>query len=140
MTPLRTLYIAIALSFISVAQAQQPSAAPSCTPSCPAQDNAGFDLGDHSDSTGVLFCSYPAFAGENEDDFDCTYNDATGNLITDNDAGFCPGSAPVSCHSRRFKGDDNYTALMRKRQAATEARARRSEPRQVKARKPSVAL
>ncbi|KAF8188147.1 hypothetical protein K438DRAFT_978807 [Mycena galopus ATCC 62051] len=137
MFPLRTLYLAIALSFVSIAQAQQPSSTPSCTASCPALDDAGFPLGDHSDSAGVLFCSYPAFPGENEDDFDCTYNDATGSLITDNDAGFCPGSAPVSCNSRRFKGEDNYTALMRKRKAAAEARTR-SVPRKVKTRAPPV--
>ena len=35
----------------------------------------------------------PAFAGENPNDFFCTYNAATGALVTDNDAGFCPSSA-----------------------------------------------
>jgi Domain of unknown function DUF11 len=61
--------------------------------SCPPQDTAGFPLGTHSDSGGTLFCSYPAVPGENPNDFFCTYSDATGNLVQDNDAGFCPATA-----------------------------------------------
>ena len=59
----------------------------------PPEDEAGFALGETSDSGGVLFGSYPAFAGENPDDFFCTYNDSNGALITDNDAGFCFSTA-----------------------------------------------
>ncbi|KAJ6508393.1 hypothetical protein C8R45DRAFT_441646 [Mycena sanguinolenta] len=148
MTLLRSLYIAIVLSFIGIAQAQQPSGTPQCTTSCPAQDKAGFAVADNSDSGGVLFCSYPAFEGENKDDFYCTYNSASssGGLITDNDAGFCPENAVMSCaHSRRFKGDDNYTAMLRKKSEAAAVQPQSSErrvydPRKVKARKPFVSL
>jgi hypothetical protein len=42
---------------------------------CPPTDNLGFAVADHSvDSSGVLFCSYPAVAGENPNDFFCTYS------------------------------------------------------------------
>ncbi|KAF7348268.1 hypothetical protein MSAN_01780400 [Mycena sanguinolenta] len=150
MITLRSLCIAIALA--SVAQAQQPSGTPQCTTSCPPQDEASFPVGSGSsytsDSGGVLFCSYPAFPGENPDDFYCTYNDSTGSLITDNDAGFCPPAAIVSCvNSRRFKGDDNYTAMLRKKGEAAAMMPRSSEPRQLlsdpfklKARKPSASI
>jgi hypothetical protein len=60
---------------------------------CPSEDEAGFPLGTNSDSGGVLFCSYPAFAGEDPNDFFCRYNDTSGALTQDNDAGFCPGTA-----------------------------------------------
>jgi hypothetical protein len=61
--------------------------------SCPRTDEAGFSLGDTSDAGGVLFCSYPAFPGENPTDFFCDYSSSSGLLTTDNDAGFCPSSA-----------------------------------------------
>jgi hypothetical protein len=60
---------------------------------CPPQDEAGFPLGDSSNSGGVLFCSYPAFPGENPNDFFCNYNSSSGVLTQDNDAGFCPATA-----------------------------------------------
>jgi PEP-CTERM motif len=63
----------------------------------PPEDEAGFPLGDTSDSGGVLFGSYPAFPGENPLDFYCDWNDSNGNLTLDNDAGFCPsGAVPES--------------------------------------------
>jgi hypothetical protein len=66
----------------------------------PPEDEAGFPAGtgpgDESDSGAVLFISYPAFPGENPNDFYCTYSDTTGALITDNDPGFCPGNAVQS--------------------------------------------
>ena len=58
---------------------------------CPSTDEAGFPLG--YTSTYPIFCSYPAFPGENPDDFYCIYNSSTGSLVTDNDAGFCPAKA-----------------------------------------------
>ncbi|KAJ6508346.1 hypothetical protein C8R45DRAFT_786534, partial [Mycena sanguinolenta] len=87
------LFIAITLAF--VAQAQQPSGTPQCTASCPTQDEAGFPIANHSNSRGVLFCSYPAVPGEDPNDFYCTYDSSSpnGDLITDNDAGFCPPTA-----------------------------------------------
>jgi hypothetical protein len=50
------------------------------------------------DITALLFASYPAFPGENPNDFFCTYNvsltpaGGTAPLNTDNDVGFCPAS------------------------------------------------
>jgi hypothetical protein len=58
---------------------------------CPASDGAGFPLG--PGSTNPTFCSYPAFAGENPNDFYCTYSATTGALTLDHDAGFCPSTA-----------------------------------------------
>jgi len=60
---------------------------------CPPQDEGGFPLGQSDTSTNPIFCSYPAFAGENPNDFYCTYSATTGVLVTDNDAGFCPPNA-----------------------------------------------
>jgi hypothetical protein len=55
--------------------------------------------------TDLLFASYPAFPGENPNDFFCTYNlssksstDSVG-FGTDNDAGFCPGTGGLSSAS-----------------------------------------
>lgn len=45
------------------------------------------------DLSGVYFASFPAFPGENPNDFYCTYGVPSGSLITDNDVGFCPASA-----------------------------------------------
>jgi hypothetical protein len=42
---------------------------------CPPQDNLGFQLAQHSDAGGTLFCSYPAVAGEDPNDFFCRYSD-----------------------------------------------------------------
>jgi hypothetical protein len=87
----------------------------------PPQDNAGFLLGTGPgyqsftlselqigtdsggnitswDVTGTEFGSYPAFPGENPNDFFCEYNvsftasGGSGPLSVDNDAGFCPSS------------------------------------------------
>lgn len=89
----------------------------------PSEDEAGFPLGTEAgdqvftpslveigtnsaggvtsfDITGTEFASYPAFLGENPTDFFCDYavtfsnSGGSGPLSLDNDAGFCPGSAP----------------------------------------------
>jgi len=59
----------------------------------PPEDEAGFALGDTSNTGGIIFASYPAFAGENPNDFFCDYSNSSGALTDDNDAGFCPGTA-----------------------------------------------
>jgi hypothetical protein len=64
------------------------------TATCPPQDQLGFALGPGSNtSTNPIFCSYPAVPGENPNDFFCTYDQNTGVLVTDNDAGLCPTNA-----------------------------------------------
>ena len=63
---------------------------------CPPQDGLGFGLGVSDTSTDPIFCSYPAVAGEDPNDFFCTYDRSTGTLVTDNDAGLCTASA-VDC-------------------------------------------
>jgi hypothetical protein len=60
---------------------------------CPAQDNLGFSLGQSDTTTDPIFCSYPAVAGENPNDFYCTYSATSGSLVTDHDAGLCPSTA-----------------------------------------------
>lgn len=90
------------------------------TAPAPSQDNAGFPLAENFvtpsdvqigtdslgnitsfDVTGTLFASYPAFSGESPTDFYCNYavaatdTGSSGPLSLDNDAGFCPASAPV---------------------------------------------
>ncbi|KAJ6508392.1 hypothetical protein C8R45DRAFT_1168400 [Mycena sanguinolenta] len=144
MTPLRSLYIAIVLSFIGIAQAQQPSGTPQCTQSCPPHDVVGYNLGTasiyHYSSGGVLFCSYPSSEGDDANVYYCTYNSSTGEIITAHDISGCPPTAVESCSiSRRFKGDDNYTAMLRKKREAAAAQPRSSESR-ARARKPSVSL
>ncbi|KAF7348314.1 hypothetical protein MSAN_01785200 [Mycena sanguinolenta] len=149
MTPLRSLYVAIVLSFIGIAQAQQPSGTPQCMPSCPAQDLGGFALADNSNSGGELFCSYPASEGENPNDFYCKYDSSSGALTVSHDKDdfndYCPPNAATTCvNSRRFKGEDNYTAMLRKKREAVAMMPRSSEaradPRKLKARKPSGSL
>jgi hypothetical protein len=55
--------------------------------------------------TEPVFASYPAFAGENPNDFFCRYNAITQNigdsliLTQDNDAGFCPAGTTTSAGS-----------------------------------------
>ncbi|KAF7348313.1 hypothetical protein MSAN_01785100 [Mycena sanguinolenta] len=143
MTPLRSLYVAIVLSFIGIVQAQQPSGTPQCTPSCPPKDIDGLPLGDSSNSGGELHCSYPFFQGVGA--FSCIYDSSTGSLVADHDDGYCPPTATMTCvNSRRFKGEDNYTAMLRKKREAAAMMPRSSEPRadprKLKARKPSVSL
>ena len=60
--------------------------------SCPPQNETGIPLGVSSPGP-LLFCSYPAFPGENPNDLFCDYNASTGALMVDHDAGFCPGNA-----------------------------------------------
>jgi hypothetical protein len=55
---------------------------------CPNQDLAGRPLQDQSFGTTV-FCAYGR-------SLNCTYNGATGDLLTDNDGGDCPSNAVVS--------------------------------------------
>ncbi|KAJ7260449.1 hypothetical protein B0H12DRAFT_1069685 [Mycena haematopus] len=121
MIHLLSVYFAVALSFMS-AQAPQPSGTPSCTATCALNDDAGTLLGAgpyyYSISGGVLFCSYPSYPDEDPNDWYCTYDSTTGSLINDRDNGWCP-LALVSCsNARRFKGKDNYTAMLRKRDAS----------------------
>jgi Bacterial Ig-like domain (group 3) len=63
---------------------------------CPATDDVGFSVGDTSDSGGVLFCSYPAFAGGSPTAFYCDYRSGLGNLTLDHDGGYCPPAASAS--------------------------------------------
>ncbi|KAJ6508347.1 hypothetical protein C8R45DRAFT_440697 [Mycena sanguinolenta] len=143
----RSLCIAIALAF--VAQAQQPSGTPQCTASCPAEDLDHYQLGTDANynykSGGVLFCSYPTNMGDDPYGYYCTYDSSTGVIITAHDITGCPPTADESCViSRRFKGENNYTAMLRKKREAA-AMPQPSEPRQpfsdpfkLKARKPSA--
>ena len=71
---------------------------------CPPADEAGFPLGDTDYTTDPFFCSYPAFPGENPNDFYCTYSATTGALVTDNDAGFCPATAVNRAAARDSTG------------------------------------
>lgn len=54
------------------------------------------------DIEGTLFASYPAFSGEDPNDFFCTWSIATkttgdtATFATDNDAGFCPNTGTTS--------------------------------------------
>ena len=73
-----------------------PGSSIAATFECPPQDSLGFALGAHSDNGTTLFCSYPAIPGEDPNDFFCTYNDTTGVLVQDHDAGFCPATASIS--------------------------------------------
>ncbi|KJA13093.1 hypothetical protein HYPSUDRAFT_81168 [Hypholoma sublateritium FD-334 SS-4] len=78
-----------------------PSAVPYSGYTCPTADSAGFSLATPNYATEPIFCSYPAVAGENPNDFYCTYSSTTGQLVTDNDAGFCPGNGVAHAVQRR---------------------------------------
>ncbi|KIK05413.1 hypothetical protein K443DRAFT_675193 [Laccaria amethystina LaAM-08-1] len=97
-----TLSTLLAFAAVHAAPQGQPSGAPTCTFSCPPQDQLGFNLGVHTDDGTNLFCSYPAVDGEDPNDFFCRYSDTNGGLTQDNDASLCPVSAPSSgCNTRR---------------------------------------
>ncbi|KZP04963.1 hypothetical protein FIBSPDRAFT_806182 [Athelia psychrophila] len=118
--------LAVVPSVAGAALLPRASGSPSCVAQCPASDGAGFPLGDTSDTNGILFCSYPAVPGESPEDFYCDYNDTTGALVTDNDAGLCPSGADLSsCAPAR--SDSNFTAAKR-RAAARAAQPRTSNP------------
>ncbi|KDQ52519.1 hypothetical protein JAAARDRAFT_111511, partial [Jaapia argillacea MUCL 33604] len=68
--------------------------------SCPGADEAGFPLASNNNDGTTIFCSYPAFPGEDANDFFCTYSNADGSLTQDHDAGFCPSSAST-CSKKR---------------------------------------
>ena len=71
--------LSVLLMFVAVRAAPQgqPSSAPTCTYSCSQVDDADFGVGTNSDNGTTLTCSYPAFAGENPDDFYCKYSDVS---------------------------------------------------------------
>jgi hypothetical protein len=73
-----------------------PASASPAAATCPAQDAAGFPVGQTNTSEDPIFCSYPAFAGQDPNDFFCTYSLTTGALATDDDAGFCTANAPLN--------------------------------------------
>ncbi|KZW01331.1 hypothetical protein EXIGLDRAFT_718472 [Exidia glandulosa HHB12029] len=104
-------------AFVQVAIAQQPSGVPTCSVSCPAEDRAGFAVhGSGTSAGGVLTCSYPAFEGENDGDFFCDYDETTGALADDHDAGLCPPAAGPSTCARRRRA--NVVQQMAQRRAA----------------------
>ncbi len=64
-----------------------PPRLPSTSYTCPSQDSAGFSVGTTNYATEPIFCSYPAYAGENANDFYCTYSSVC----------FLRLSQPVAC-------------------------------------------
>jgi len=96
---------------------------------CPPQDNLGFALGDHSDADGKLFCSYPTSPNEDPNVFFCRYNDATGTLVEDHDAGLCPGTAVNVCSSKR-----SIVGALKRRIEARAAQPKSSQPEYMAAR------
>ncbi|KIK05419.1 hypothetical protein K443DRAFT_675197 [Laccaria amethystina LaAM-08-1] len=99
------LYFALsALVAFATVHAKPQGGTPSNTPTgftCPSTDQAAFPLGTNNSDGTTLFCSYPAFAGEDPNDFYCKYSATTGKITQDNDAGFCPGTAVNSGSARR---------------------------------------
>ena len=77
---MHALYFALsALLAFATVHAQPQGGTPSGTPSngytCPPADQAAFPVGPGSTNDGTtLFCSYPAFAGEDPNDFYCQYS------------------------------------------------------------------
>ena len=69
-----TLIALFALAAVRAVPAGQPSEVPSCTYTCPPQDEASFPLGENRNDGTTLICSYPAFASENPIDFFCEYS------------------------------------------------------------------
>jgi hypothetical protein len=69
-----TLSVLLAFITVHAVPQGQPSSVPTCTPICPSQDLAGFSLVANSNDGVTLFCSYPAFTGEDPNDFFCTYS------------------------------------------------------------------
>jgi hypothetical protein len=137
-----SLYVSLNLS----RQLSSLTLFPSSCFDCPATDMAGFPVNNPSDDGSILFCSYPAFSGEDPNDFFCTYNvsfiflaqnllhlkyhhlqsQRDGSLILDSDAGLCVGNALlVPCMTRR---DDNFKAMKRRAEARhAKAQASRHE-------------
>jgi len=102
---------------------------------CPSTDEGGFSSGDNSDTNDVLFCSYPAFPGEDPNDFFCTYNDATGALIEDQDAGFCPGTAVgTTCVTQQLKKRETIVQALKRRAEARAAQPQTTRPEYMGAR------
>ncbi len=76
---------------------------------CPPADQAGFSVGVTDYTVDPIFCSYPAVANENPNDFYCTYSSTTGALVTDNDAGFCAATAVGTASSPGTATSGGYT-------------------------------
>jgi hypothetical protein len=70
-----TLIFMFAASFVGLHA--QSSSTPGCF-SCPPEDEGDFPLGNSDTSANPIFCSYPAFPGENPMDFYCTYDPVSG--------------------------------------------------------------
>ncbi|KDQ52596.1 hypothetical protein JAAARDRAFT_40205 [Jaapia argillacea MUCL 33604] len=125
------ILLASVLPIFAAVAPRAPSGVTSCY-SCPGTDQAGFGIGQHSNDGTTLFCSYPAFAGENPNDFFCDYSATDGHLTQDNDAGFCPGSASSSACSPSKK-----RAMLKK---AFEQRAAHPAPSYPEVMTPKMAL
>ncbi|KAF8185448.1 hypothetical protein BJ912DRAFT_927477 [Pholiota molesta] len=98
------MHLTVLAALLTLSAVLPALANPSGTPSafvCPAADTANFPLAENNLTTDPIFCSYPAFAGEDPNDFFCTYSKTTGALVQDADAGFCPGTAVGTGTARR---------------------------------------
>ena len=94
----------------SITTSQQPATAPAGSSiadkaavtgntggfTCPPQDQLGFSLGQSNVTTDPIFCSYPAVAGEDPNDFFCTYSKSTGLLVEEHDSGLCQPNATAN--------------------------------------------
>lgn len=71
------LLAAVASAYPHAPALPRRSASP-CTYTCPPADALGFTAATNSNDGTTLFCSYPAFEGENPNDFFCTYSAVSG--------------------------------------------------------------
>lgn len=79
LTAMHALYFTLSalLAFATVhakPQGGTPSGAPTTGYTCPPADLATFPVGTNNSDGTTLFCSYPAFPGEDPNDFFCQYS------------------------------------------------------------------
>ena len=74
-TTMRSVIVFLAVLIVPLVVNADTQPSPStCTYHCPTSDTAGFPLGQLDESSDPIFCSYPAFQGEDPNDFYCTYS------------------------------------------------------------------
>ncbi|KZW00775.1 hypothetical protein EXIGLDRAFT_720401 [Exidia glandulosa HHB12029] len=102
--------IATVLVAAGFAAAQSPSAAPSCSYTCPSSDTAYNDLVSSASEPYEIVCTYDGYGT-------CTYDSNTGALDSDDDSYNCPSHAHHSCgYKKRF----NVVRALAARRAAAQ--------------------
>ncbi|EIN06331.1 hypothetical protein PUNSTDRAFT_46511 [Punctularia strigosozonata HHB-11173 SS5] len=118
--------ILAALAASGSVHAHEPSQVPGCAWTCAPYDKNNYPLDQNSSGPveNTLICQYedPTLTYNL-----CTFSSIDGSVIN-NRGGVCPDPTYRCTAQRRYKSEDNFTAVMRKKRAAGPAPPQTSRP------------